>query len=280
MLITIASGKGGTGKTTIATSLFLSHEDVQLLDADVDEPNCSLFLDIDVKEVDIAQILVPEINISKCTLCGICSENCEYNSLINLPGQILVFEKICHGCGVCSFLCPEKAITEKPRTIGSIYSGKIENTLFHYGELIVGEELSSPVIMKLKESIDPKKELVIIDSPPGSACPMVEAVIDSDFVIIVAEPTPFGLADMKIVVETLRRIEMKFGVIINKDGIGNDELEKYCSEEKIPILMKVPFDLEIAKKYSEGKTLAEGSTAWKNQFKELIVKIKGDVNNE
>ncbi|NPD88268.1 MAG: 4Fe-4S binding protein [Asgard group archaeon] len=280
MQITIASGKGGTGKTTIATSLFLSHENIQLLDADVDEPNCSLFLSISVKEVGEAQILVPEIDYTKCTHCGICSENCEFHSLINLPGQILVFEKICHGCGVCSYLCPEKAISEKPRTIGKIFAGTDKELIFHYGELIVGEELSTPVIAKLKNFIHQEKGLIIIDSPPGSACSMVEAVINSDYVIIVAEPTPFGLSDMQIVVETLRRIKMEFGVIINKDGIGNDELETFCTEEEIPILMKVPFDIEIAQKYSEGKTLAVSSPYWKKKFIELIKKIKGEINND
>ena len=167
MLITIASGKGGTGKTTIATSIFLSHEDSQLLDADVDEPNCSLFLNFKEKEVGEAQILVPEIDNDKCTHCGKCSESCQFHALVNLPGQIVVFDRICHGCGVCSFVCPENAITEKPRTIGKILSGESEKALFHYGELIVGEELSSPVISKLKEFINHEKELVIVDSPPG-----------------------------------------------------------------------------------------------------------------
>ena len=280
MQITIASGKGGTGKTIIATSIFLSHDNAQLLDADVDEPNCFLFLDFDYKEVGKAQVLVPEIDNTKCTHCGICSDNCEYNSLINLPGQVVVFEKICHGCGLCSFLCPENAITEKPRTLGKIFFGKKKELTFHYGELIVGEELSTPVIMKLKEYVQQEKELVIIDSPPGSACPMVEAVIDSDFVIVVAEPTPFGLSDMQIVVETLRRLKKKFGVIINKDGIGNDELENYCKEEGIHVLMKIPFDMKIAQNYSVGKTLLQASSNWKSQFRELIDKIRGVVYNE
>jgi MinD superfamily P-loop ATPase len=280
MQITIASGKGGTGKTTIATSLFISIDDAQLLDADVDEPNCSLFLQIKEKEVGKAQILIPEIDNDKCTHCGKCSESCQYHALVNLPGQVVVFKKICHGCGVCSFICPEKAITEKPRTIGKIFSNETKKALFHYGELIVGEELSTPVIAKLKEFIKHEKELVIIDSPPGSACSMVEAVIDSDFVIVVGEPTPFGLSDMKIVIETLRRLEIRFGVVINKEGIGTDKMERYCTEERIPILMKIPFDLEIAKKYSTGKTLAEGSEYWKNEFKEMVQKIKEEITNE
>ncbi len=277
MKIAVVSGKGGTGKTTVATSLALTIENSQLIDADVEEPNCFLFLHTKAEIVGNAEIPVPRIDEDICTLCGKCSDSCEYNALANLPGKILLFEKICHGCGVCSAVCPIDAITEEPRAIGNIYSNNGEDLLFNYGELIVGEELSTPVITKLKEYTNEEKSIVVIDSPPGSACAMVEAVIDSDFVIVVGEPTPFGLSDMKIVVETLKQLDKKFGIIINKDGIGNEEMEDYCVKENLSILMKIPFDLKIAKQYSKGITLVESFPEWKKDFTMLEEKVRGLV---
>ena len=274
MEIAIVSGKGGTGKTTVAVSLALSNKGAHLLDADVDEPNCALFLGLNNKVVGISEIPNPIIDKEKCTLCGKCSSSCQYHALIKLPEEILLFDKMCHGCGVCSFVCPENAITEKPREIGKIYEGKNDEILFHYGELIVGEELTTPVIARLKDEISACDEIVIIDAPPGSACPMVETVSDMDFIILVGEPTPFGLSDMKIVVETLRLLNLPFGVIINKDGVGDAELENYCNKENIPILLKIPFDLEIAKSYSTGKPLVEAIPTYQKDFQEVIHKIK------
>ncbi len=272
--IAVVSGKGGTGKTLVATSLAMSLKNVQLLDADVEEPNSFLFLCHRVQPIDKAEIPVPDIDKEICTQCGKCSDSCEYNALANLPGEVLLFEKICHGCGVCSAVCPVNAITERYRPIGIIYSGREENLLFNYGELIVGEELASPVIAKLKEYVKEDRDFVILDCPPGSSCSMVETVIDADFVLLIGEPTPFGLSDMKIVVEALRQLNKKFGVIINKDGMGNEEMEKYCEKEHIPIVMKIPFDLEIAKQYSLGKTLVQAFPNWHNEFTQLALKIK------
>ncbi|MHA1302788.1 MAG: ATP-binding protein [Candidatus Heimdallarchaeaceae archaeon] len=272
--IAIASGKGGTGKTTVATSLALSLENVQLLDADIGEPNCSLFLNINTQHVRDAHIPVPVIDNDVCTHCGLCSENCEYNALANLPGQVVVFDRICHGCGVCSTICPVNAITEKYRSLGKIFSGLKDTFRFDYGELIVGEELTTPVIATLKEQVDPNRDYVIFDSPPGSACPMVETVIDADYVIVVGEPTPFGLSDMKTVIETLQKLEKPFGVVINKDGVGDDEMEKYCEDNNIPILMKIPFDLDIARSYSRGETLVNAFPEWKERFRNLMIKIE------
>ncbi|MHA1419475.1 MAG: ATP-binding protein [Candidatus Heimdallarchaeaceae archaeon] len=280
MRIAVASGKGGTGKTLIATSLALSKEGAHLLDADVEEPNCSLFLDLEIKKVATATVPIPDIDTDICTLCGKCSDSCEYNALANLPGQILLFDKICHGCGVCSFVCPENAITEVDKPLGYIYKGKNEHLTFHYGELIVGEELATPIISRLMKTIDKNDKIVIIDSPPGSACPMVEAIHGSDFVILAGEPTPFGLSDMKIVVETLRKLGTKFGVVINKDGVGNDELESYCEEDEIPILMKIPFDMEIAKQNSEGIPLVKGFPEYESKFQNLYSNIEEMVKNE
>ena len=280
MKIAVASGKGGTGKTLIATSLALSLEGVHLLDADVEEPNCSLFLDLDIKKIATATVPIPDIDTDLCTLCGKCSDSCEYNALANLPGQILLFDKICHGCGVCSFVCPENAITEVDKPLGYIFGGKNDHLTFHFGERIVGEELATPVIVRLMKEIDNNDKIVVIDSPPGSACPMVEAIHGADFVILAGEPTPFGLSDMKIVVETLKKLGIKFGVVINKDGVGNDELESYCIDNHIPILMKIPFDMEIAKQNSVGIPLVKGFPEWESKFQRLYSDIKEMVNNE
>ncbi|MCE7741590.1 MAG: P-loop NTPase [Candidatus Heimdallarchaeota archaeon] len=274
MEIAIVSGKGGTGKTTVAVGLALSSKGAHLLDADVDEPNCSLFLGLETKIIGTSDVLIPVIDKEKCTLCGKCNESCQYNALIKMPDEILLFDKMCHGCGVCTYVCPEDAITEKPRVIGSILEGKNDDLLFHFGEIIVGEELSTPVISRLKEEIKGDEEVVIIDSPPGSACPMVETISDCDYIVVVSEPTPFGLSDMKIVVETLRIMNRKFGVIINKDGVGDEELEKYCVKENIPILMKIPFDLEIARNYSTGKTLIDLYPKFKEEFRDVLVRIQ------
>ncbi len=274
MEIAVVSGKGGTGKTTVAVSLALSTKGTHLLDADVDEPNCSLFLGLENKVIGTSNIMIPVIDKEKCTLCGKCNESCQYNALFKMPDEILLFDKMCHGCGVCSYVCPEDAISEKPRVVGKILEGKSEDLLFHYGELIVGEELTTPVISRLKEEIKDDDKIVIIDSPPGSACPMVETVSDCDYIIVVSEPTPFGLSDMKVVIETLRIMNKKFGVIINKDGVGDKELERYCENENIPILMKIPFDLEIARNYSTGKNLVDIFPNYRTEFRNLIVKIQ------
>lgn len=239
-----------------------------------------MFFDLENKKVGNSTVPIPVIDADKCTMCGKCSENCAFHALGKMPDTILVYEKMCHGCGLCMEICPEGAITEKEREIGYIYSGKKECLLFHYGELIVGEELTTMVISTLKEYVDKTYPTIIIDAPPGSSCPMVETVAGSDYVIIVSEPTPFGLSDMKIVVKTLRILEKKFGVIINKDGIGNADLEQYCKNEEIPILMKIPFDFEIAKRYSEGETLVKSFPKWKKQFRDVIQKIGEMIEHE
>ncbi len=278
--VAVCSGKGGTGKTTVATSLALSLDNVQLIDTDIDEPNCSLLLDIETHYVRDAQIPVPKIDNDTCIHCGLCSENCQYHALVNLPKEVLFLERLCHGCGVCSIVCPVGAITEVDRSLGKIYSGEKGSLRFDYGELIVGEELTTPVINSIKEEVDETRKYVIFDAPPGSACPMVETVVDVDFVIVVGEPTPFGFSDMKTVLETLDQLEKRYAVIINKDGVGNEEMVEYCEKNDIPILMKIPFDLEIAKQYSQGKTLVTAFPEWKEKFKKVMTQIEEMLKDE
>ena len=281
MKITVLSGKGGTGKTTVATNLALSLNNVQLMDADVEEPDDYVFFHPDFGEEYIpVNRLVPEINENKCTGCRKCVEFCEYNALAMMGDNVLVFPEICHNCGGCKLVCPTDAITEKKREIGKIQkdtSGKIE---FWQGELNVGEELAVPVIEKLKEYIDHEKTL-IMDAPPGTTCPTIEAAVDSDYCILVTEPTPFGLNDLKMAVDVLKEIDIPFGIIINRAEEEHDHIiEDYLNKEGIPLLLKIPFKRKIAELYSDGIPFVKELSVWKSRFQELYNTIKGVVENE
>ncbi|MCK4717534.1 MAG: ATP-binding protein [Thermoplasmata archaeon] len=273
MRIAIASGKGGTGKTTIATNLALSLEHMQFLDCDVEEPNSNIFLGLELKKIKDVTIPIPNIDKEKCTLCGKCSAFCQYNALAVLPNDILFFPELCHGCGGCTLVCPENAITEVGRTIGVIEGGRSDSVEFYHGLLNVGEAMATPVIAALKELIDDEKD-VILDSPPGAACPVIETVEGSDYCLLVTEPTPFGLHDLKIAVSLLRDLSVPFGVIINRDGVGDSSVEEYCQEEGIPLLLKIPQDREIARLYSLGKPFVQEMPEWKGRFKALFETIK------
>lgn len=266
MIIAIASGKGGTGKTTIAVSLALSiAKDVQFLDCDVEEPNAHLFLNPDIKECAPVYTPVPKIDQSKCNLCGKCSEVCAYNALAVLKDKVLVFPHLCHGCGGCSLLCPQGAITETGKEIGVFERGTSGTIDFMHGRLNIGEVMAPPLIRNVKSHIDPEMT-VIIDSPPGTSCPVVEAVKRSDFCILVTEPTPFGFNDLVLAVETLKSLHINCGVVINRDGIGDSQVEDYCRKENIPVLMRIPFRKEIAFAYSRGTPLVVAFPAYKKDF--------------
>lgn len=276
MIITVASGKGGTGKTLVATSLALSlreQQAVQLLDCDVEEPNSHIFLKPSFMRKDPVNILVPRISEEICTHCGKCAEVCAFHCLAVLKERVLVFPELCHGCGACSYLCPEKAITEEGREIGVVECGDAGGIDFAHGKLNVGEAMAPPVIRKTKEYTKPGK-LVIIDAPPGTSCPVVESVRDSDFCLLVTEPTPFGLNDLALAVGMVRELRVPFGVLLNRAGIGDTSVEEYCKEERIPVLLKIPHDLEIAGLYSRGITLAEGMPSWREAFVELYEQIE------
>lgn len=279
MIITILSGKGGTGKTTVSTNLALSLENVQLLDADVEEPNSYIFIKPDfAEEYKSVKRLIPIIDEDKCTACRRCIDFCEYNALAIMLGKVLVYPEICHSCGGCTLICPSGAVREEGREIGSIkwdhYPGSIE---LWQGELNVGEESSIPVIEQLKEYIKPEK-IAIIDSQPGTSCPTIEAVVDSDFCIIVTEPTPFGLNDLQMAVDVVRDIQKPFAVIINRSEEGYDGIiEDYCQKENISILMKIPYSRDIAKWYSAGIPFVNKMPEWKNKFQILFKEIKGVI---
>lgn len=278
--LSILSGKGGTGKTTLAVNLALALENVQLLDADVEEPNDYIFIspEIENREAESVMRLIPEVNADLCTACRKCVNFCEYNALAMMLDNVLVFEEVCHSCGGCKIVCPENAITENKKELGKIRHHQFINLDFWQGELNTGEEKAVPVIEKLKSKIDHKKK-VIIDSPPGTTCPTIEAITDTDFTIVVTEPSAFGLHDLKMVVEMLKQIEQPFAVIINRAEADSDYLiEDYCQQEGIKILLKIPFSREIAELYSNGYPFINRIEGWKTEFKKLYQNILEEAN--
>ncbi|EKE00914.1 MAG: cobyrinic acid ac-diamide synthase [uncultured bacterium] len=275
MIITVASGKGGTGKTTVAVSLALSVEkNVQLLDSDVEEPNTHIFIKPKISQKEDVSIKVPQVDLEKCTFCGKCSSVCAFNAIAVVPGTVNIFSELCHSCGACKYFCPNEAISEIDKPIGLIEIGKKNEMEFIQGELNVGQAMPTPIIKALKKYIDRDKH-TIIDAPPGTSCSMVHSVINSDYCILVTEPTPFGLNDLKLAVEVLIKLKIPFGVIINRCDIGNNAVEKYCQDQDIEILMKIPFSRKIAEGYSSGESLIETLPEYKAAFQKLFTKING-----
>jgi MinD superfamily P-loop ATPase len=278
MIVSVASGKGGTGKTTVAVSLALSIGNAQFLDCDVEEPNAHIFLKPVIKEQKKAYIPVPEIDESKCNYCGKCAKVCVYHAIAVLPssdgkkGNTLIFPHLCHGCGACSALCPQNAIKEVNREIGVVEFGNCAKLEFVHGKLNIGEAMSPPLIRQVKEHINPKKT-VIIDAPPGTSCPVVTSVKGSDFCVLVTEPTPFGLNDLILAVEVLRKLKIPFGVVINRSDLGNNKTEKYCKQENVPVLIKIPFKKEIAMAYSKGEPIVKAFPEYKEEFTVLYKRI-------
>ncbi len=277
MVISVASGKGGTGKTTIATSLALSLDDVQLLDCDVEEPNAHIFLKPEYEKSEIISIPIPKIDESKCNFCGECAKVCAYNALAVLKDRVLVFPHLCHGCGGCSLLCPQKAITEVGKEIGVVEHGRIGDLIFIHGVLNVGEVMAPPLVRAVKREMD-RTKTVVIDAPPGTSCPVIEAMKTSDFCILVTEPTPFGLNDLVLAVQVVRKLEIPFGVVINRDGLGDNKVADLCNDENIEILMRIPFDREIAVAYSKGIPLVEVKSQYLTEFRNMFTKIEDAVH--
>jgi MinD superfamily P-loop ATPase len=222
-------------------------------------------------------IPVPTVDEEKCTYCGRCAEVCAYNAIAVFKERVLVFPEICHGCGACSYLCAERAISEEGREIGVVEIGHLDGVEFVHGRLSIGEAMAPPVIRKVKEHIDPQGT-AIIDVPPGTSCPVVEAVRGSDFCLLVTEPTPFGLNDLVLAVEVVRKLAIPCGVVINRAGVGDSRVEEYCLGEGIPILLTIPLDMGIASLYSSGTPLIEGIPQWRERFLELLDKVKEGVN--
>jgi MinD superfamily P-loop ATPase len=279
MIIAVASGKGGTGKTTVATALAqtLSRADfsVSCLDCDVEAPNAHIFIQPSLDYHKDVELLIPKVDADLCTGCGRCAEVCQFHAIVVLGGQTLVFPEMCHGCGSCAMVCPEDAITEVPQTLGVLEGGfSPEGINFGHGLLNVGEPMAVPVITQLKKWRDyMDADVVVIDSPPGASCPVVESVRGADFVLLVTEPTPFGLHDLRQAYELTRVINIPTGLIINRDGIGNADVDEYCQEIGLPILMRIPLEREIGHGIAQGKTLLEIHPEYEEVFQELHTRI-------
>jgi len=271
--IAVASGKGGTGKTTLSVALSLSAEvPVILLDCDVEEPNCHLFVGIEEDESRDVFVPIPEIDKGKCDNCGRCAQFCQFNAIASLGSSTLVFPELCHSCGGCMKVCPKGAISEKNRLIGRIGSGRRGDLSFASGTLEIGNPMSPPLIKEVLKRAESGR-LVIIDSPPGTSCPMVAAVSEADFVILVTEPTPFGLHDLKIAVETVREIRKPHCVVVNRCDSGDDRVERYCAEQKIEIALKIPDDRRVAVAYSRGGTILDAMPEMRAEMRRMLNKI-------
>jgi MinD superfamily P-loop ATPase len=278
VIISVASGKGGTGKTLVATSLALSLEKgtVQILDCDVEEPDAHILLRPSLDSASPVMQPVPKVDETRCTFCGRCSEVCAFNAIAVMGRTVLLFPELCHGCGACTYVCPEGAITEEGREVGTIEAGTAGGVRFAQGRLAIGEAMPVPVIRAVKALAD-SSATVIIDAPPGTGCPVVEAVRGSDFCLLVTEPTPFGLHDLTLAVELTRELAIPCGVLINRDSLGDDGVDRYCAEQDLPVLLRVPFDRRIAELYCRGLTLAEGLPEWKAAFRDLFERVRGLV---
>jgi MinD superfamily P-loop ATPase len=283
MIIAVASGKGGTGKTTVATSLALSlaqlGRKISFLDCDVEAPNAHLFLQPEFWQTKDVERLIPRVDIEKCSGCGRCAEVCQYHAIVVLGGKTLVFPELCHGCGSCTLECPEGAITEIPKKLGILEAGSTPQGIqFSRGLLDVGEPMAVPVIHQLKKWQPPQTDgIAIWDSPPGTSCPVVESIRDADFLLLVTEPTPFGLHDLKLAAQLGAELELPLGVVINRDGVGDTQVEEFCQKAEIPILMRIPLEREIGAGIAQGKTLVEIQPEYQARFQEMYARIAAEV---
>jgi len=276
MKIAVASGKGGTGKTLVAVNLaavLASEVETTLIDCDVEAPNDHLFVRPDLEESTVVSKRVPAIDADRCTACGACSEACEFGALALIGDRVMVFDDLCHGCGRCGLVCPSDAIREVDHPLGVIERGRSGSLVFGHGKLHIGEAMASPIIAELKETTS-EREWTVLDAPPGTACTVITTLHGVDGVVLVTEPTPFGLHDLRAAVGVVRTLGLPAGVVINRDGTGDRDVEDYCNEEGLPILLRIPFDRRIAEAGAEARVLIEALPEWRSRFVELAARVK------
>ena len=272
MIVAVASGKGGTGKTTVSVNLaWMLGSEVRLLDCDVEEPNAHLFLKGVARGQEIVSIPVPQVDESLCDGCGECSRFCEYHAIVSFGAKPLVFPEMCHGCGGCAKVCPKKAIREVDKRMGVVETAQADNITLIQGRLDVGVAMAPPLIRAVKARLE-NGGPAILDAPPGTSCPVIATIRGADFVVLVTEPTPFGLHDLKLAVDMVRGLGIPFGVVVNRVGIGDDRVHVYCGEQNIPVLLEIPDDRRIAEAYSRGELIVESLPEYRGLFLSLIEK--------
>ncbi|MEZ0328764.1 MAG: ATP-binding protein [Dissulfuribacterales bacterium] len=277
MKIAIASGKGGTGKTTVAVSLALAARGKRaIVDCDVEEPNCHIFLKPVIEKRIVVTMPVPAVDMSRCNFCKKCQEICQFKAIAVFGRHVMTFSEMCHGCGGCMLICPQKAISEGKREIGVVQEGTANGLLFIEGRLRVGEAMSPPLIHAVQAQISDFEQsggLVIVDAPPGTSCPVIASIRRANYTILVTEPTPFGLHDLKLAVGVLQKLGQPFGVVLNRADMGSDETERWCEANGISILMRIPFDRRIAQGYSRGEPLFYSRPDLRERFEALLKEV-------
>jgi MinD superfamily P-loop ATPase len=272
MKIAVLSGKGGTGKTTVSASLAASLGHCQYVDCDVEEPNGALFLNPKIKHVTPVSVLVPKVDETKCDGCGACGKACRFHAIAVVKRKVLIFPEVCHHCGACLIACPQKAIYEVEREIGVVEADG--ERLFLQGRLNIGEPITIPIIHQLKRSV--RNDIpVVMDCSPGASCTVVQTIDGCDYCILVTEPTPFGLHDLKIAVSLVRKMEMPYGVVVNKAMREDQSIQEYCKQEVIDVLMEIPYLREIAESYSNGVLPVQMNEELKSRFVQMYDGIKG-----
>lgn len=276
MIVAVASGKGGTGKTTIATNLALVAAgqglEVSYLDCDVEEPNGHIFLKPKIETTTPVSVSIPVVDEAKCIACGKCAEICRFSAIALLGKTVLTFSNLCHACGGCMLVCPTGAITEGGREVGTVEQGIAGGIRFVHGKLRIGEAMSPPLIRAVKKRTR-KDGLTIIDAPPGTSCPVIQSVRGADYVVLVTEPTPFGLNDLRLAVEMLRILKLPFGVVVNRADMGDEAVFDYCRDESIDVLLRIPDDRRIAEAYSRGLPVADALPEYRGAFESLLKEV-------